>query len=247
MDHKVISALQDPEQRKIHNEITGPLWPEFMFHDPISNANWGNLYELFGEYQITVFIDGEAAGMANCIPFYWGGAVEDLPEEGWDWAMLKGCEDNSLKEKPNTLCGIQIGIGKKYQGKGLSYLLVQEMKSIAQSKNFKSLVIPVRPNLKSKYPLISIDNYIEWKDSRGFPFDPWLRVHVKQGARIIKVCHKAMYIPGKIEDWEEWTGMKMPESGDYVIDGALVPVKVDTIKNTGEYIEPNVWMSYKLD
>jgi hypothetical protein len=55
-----------------------------------------------------------------------------------------------------------------------------------------------------------------------------------------------MYIPGKIEDWEEWTNMKIPGSGEYVVDGALVPVKVDSIKNIGEYVEPNVWMSYEL-
>jgi GNAT superfamily N-acetyltransferase len=246
MDYTVVSALKDPEQRKIHNEITSELWPEFMFHDPISNANWGNLYNTFAEYQITVFIDGEAVGMANSIPFYWDDKLENLPEEGWDWAMLKGFEDNSHKKEPNILCGLQIGIDKKYQGKGLSQLIVREMKSIAVNKKFKALVVPVRPNRKSKYPLIPIDSYIGWKESNGLPFDPWLRVHAKLGARITKVCHKAMYIPGTIEDWEEWTNMKMPGSGDYVVDGALVPVKVDSIKNIGEYVEPNVWMSYEL-
>lgn len=55
-----------------------------------------------------------------------------------------------------------------------------------------------------------------------------------------------MYIPGTISDWEEWTGLKFPESGDYVVDGALVPVKVDCSKDLGEYVEPNVWVAYKL-
>lgn len=182
----------------------------------------------------------------NTIPFYWDGDLDNLPEEGWDWSLLKGFEDSSNNKKPNVLCGLQIGIDKKYQGKGLSHLIVNEMKSIALSRGFKYLVIPVRPNMKSKYSLISIEDYIQWKDSNGFPFDPWLRVHAKLGAEIIRVCHKAMYIPGTIEDWEEWTGMKILSSGDYVVDGTLVPVKVDVKNNLGEYIEPNVWVSYEL-
>ncbi|WP_434631891.1 GNAT family N-acetyltransferase [Thermoanaerobacterium thermosaccharolyticum] len=247
MNYTVITAAEKPEHKKIHDEITYQIWPEFILHDPISNANFKNLYKTFAEYQISILINNNIVGFANCIPFYWDEDLDNLPEEGWDWALLKGFEDNSNNKKPNILCGLQIGIDKKYQGKGLSYLIVKEIKYIANNKGFKSLVIPVRPNLKSKYPLIPIENYIEWKDSNGLPFDAWLRVHAKLGARIIKVCHKAMYISGKIDDWQEWTNMKFPSSGDYVIDGALVPIKVDIKNNIAEYIEPNVWVSYELE
>ncbi len=38
--------------------------------------------------------------------------------------------------------------------------------------------------------------------------------------------------------------MKFPESGEYVVEGALCPVSIDRENNLGTYIEPNVWISY---
>ncbi|MEW5796439.1 MAG: hypothetical protein AB1772_08760 [Candidatus Zixiibacteriota bacterium] len=104
------------------------------------------------------------------------------------------------------------------------------------------LIAPVRPNRKTKHPHVSIDQYITWTGDNGFPYDPWLRVHAKAGGRIIKPCHTAMRIVGAVAEWESWTGMTCPRSGDYVIPGALVPVRIDVAKNEGSYIEPNVWM-----
>jgi len=40
--------------------------------------------------------------------------------------------------------------------------------------------------------------------------------------------------------------MSFPESGMYVVDGALCPVRMDREKNMGFYIEPNVWVSYEI-
>ncbi len=54
-----------------------------------------------------------------------------------------------------------------------------------------------------------------------------------------------MHISGSISDWEKWTGLKFPGSGNYVIDKALVPVSIDIEKNIGKYIEPNVWMIHE--
>jgi hypothetical protein len=50
-----------------------------------------------------------------------------------------------------------------------------------------------------------------------------------------------MYIPGTVAQWEEWTEMAFPESGEYVIPGALVPITIDCEADHGEYVEPNVW------
>ena len=105
-------------------------------------------------------------------------------------------------------------------------------------------IAPVRPNQKTLYPLTPMENYIRWENGEGLPFDPWMRVHARQGATIIKVCPEAMTIPGTISEWEEWTGMKFPESGKYVIPGVLVPVEIDIENDAGLYIEPNVWMHH---
>ncbi len=54
-----------------------------------------------------------------------------------------------------------------------------------------------------------------------------------------------MYMEGSVADWEAWTGMRFPESGQYVVPGALNPVTIDREADQGRYIEPNVWMLHQ--
>jgi len=91
-----------------------------------------------------------------------------------------------------------------------------------------------------------MDDYIHWENEKKLPFDPWIRVHVKAGGKIVSTCTRSMDISGTIADWEEWTNSRFPISGDYMIDEALVPVKIDVTKNTGHYMEPNVWIAHEI-
>jgi hypothetical protein len=51
-----------------------------------------------------------------------------------------------------------------------------------------------------------------------------------------------MRVTGSVVEWEEWTEMALPESGSYVVPGALVPIEIDRERDEGVYVEPNVWM-----
>jgi len=53
-----------------------------------------------------------------------------------------------------------------------------------------------------------------------------------------------MVVSGTATKWEEWTAMRFPESGRYIVPGALVPVTIDRRRNLGLYVEPNVWMRH---
>ena len=55
---------------------------------------------------------------------------------------------------------------------------------------------------------------------------------------------RSMCVTGSREEWEEWTGLQFPEDGDYVVPGALVPVRFEG--GRGTYVEPNVWMRHPL-
>jgi len=246
---KIISPNDLDDYRERAGEITDASWPEFMLHDPIANENWHELFDRFNEYQFAL-LDTETnrmAVMANSLPFYWDQPLEELPEGGWDWVLLKAVEDHKQDRKPNIQSAIQINIHPDYRSQGLSARMVQAMRAIGQSKGFKYLVAPVRPNQKSNYPLISIDDYIRWTNDEGLPFDAWLRVHARMGARLIKPCHQSMTIPGTRLEWEEWTGMKFPQSGRYVIPGALNPMEMNVEKDEGVYVEPNVWMVHAIE
>ena len=230
------------------NEIAGAAWPEFMLHDPVANEHWHELFTRFGEYQFAM-LDTELnrmAAMGNSLPFHWDQPLEELPEGGWDWVFLKALADNKNGVEPNIQSAIQVAIHPDYQSRGLSPKMVRAMRSIGQVRGYKNLVAPVRPSQKRDYPLISIDDYITWANPEGLPFDAWLRVHVRLGARIIKPCHEAMTISGARADWEEWTSMIFPQSGRYVIPGALNPIEMNIEKDQGIYIEPNVWLVHTL-
>jgi len=246
MSYQMFTLKERPDFREVFDVIGDRVWPQFMGWDPVLREHWDDLDNIFPEYQLILCEDNEAVGLANSIPFHWDMPFEELPEEGWDWVVVKGLKDKEKGTKPNTLCGLQVAVDTKYQGKGISPVIVLEMLNTARDSGIGHVAIPIRPTLKSIYPLIPISEYIEWKREDGLPFDPWIRVHVKLGARIVKPCHKSMYIPGSIAQWEQWTGMKFPETGEYIVEGALTPVKIDHQKNTGEYIEPNVWIVHKI-
>ena len=237
-----------PDYRARAGDLSEVSWPEFMLHDPVANENWHELFDRFSEYQFAL-MDRETnrmAAMGNSLPFHWDQELSELPEKGWDWVFLQAVEDHENGVAPNIQSAIQIAIHPDYRSQGLSTEMIMAMRDIGRTKGYKYLVAPVRPSQKSQYPLISIDDYIKWTNEEGLPFDAWLRVHARVGAQIIKPCHEAMTIPGTGSDWEEWTGLKFPQSGAYHIPGALNPMELNIERNEGIYIEPNVWMAHKI-
>jgi len=123
-------------------------------------------------------------------------------------------------------------------------MAVEVMRAAGREHGLTPLIAPVRPNRKHEFPRIPISEYIGWTSGDNRPFDPWLRVHYDLGARIVKPCQTAMRIAGTVAEWESWTGLHFPESGEYIIPGALVPIRIDREADRGEYIEPNVWMRH---
>jgi hypothetical protein len=105
---------------------------------------------------------------------------------------------------------------------------------------------PVRPNRKDREPEIGMADYLARLRPDGLPADPWVRTHVRLGARIVKICPVSMTIPGTLAQWREWTGLPMAESGAVAVPGGLIPVHVAVEHNHAVYVEPNVWMHHRL-
>ncbi len=40
--------------------------------------------------------------------------------------------------------------------------------------------------------------------------------------------------------------LRFPESGQYIVPGALNPIEIDREADRGYYIEPNVWMQHQV-
>ena len=218
------------------------VWPEFLYHDPLLERLFNRVLSEDAEFQFYVWDDELEAvvGVGNAVPATWDGQAESLPDGGVDAVVEARFADEAAT--PNVLCALQILIAPECRGQALSSRMIQRMAEIGRTHGLDTLIAPVRPNLKHSYPLTPIERYIEWRRVDAMLLDPWLRTHERLGAEFAKVAPESMRIPGTVSQWEEWTELAFPESGSYVVPGALVPVEIDRDRDEGLYVEPNVWM-----
>jgi hypothetical protein len=218
------------------------LWPEYNHHGNHTPAYFGALFPRFADLQV-LFVDEHSSRVVargRTIPFHWDGSLEDLPE-GIDALGLRAIKGGSA---PTTLSALAAEVDRSVQGCGLSSLVIAAMVALAGAHGLGPLVAPVRPNQKDRYPLMPIDRYAEWRRDDGFPFDPWMRVHARLGARVLRAETRSMHIVAPVEEWQAWTGMVFPEDGRYVFPGGLAPLTV--ADHEGDYWEPNVWMLHDV-
>src|SRR5437660_1669780 len=78
------------------------------------------------------------------------------------------------------------------------------MKQNARARGFADLCAPLRPNQKHLQPHVPMADYIAQKRADGPPVDAWLRTHVRDGARVVKVAPCSMTIVGTVADWSRW-------------------------------------------
>lgn len=245
LTYNILTAADDAARVAAFDEATADVWSAFMLNDVVANRLWPRLNRDFPAYQF-LMVDGEGRGIAlgNSIPLRYEGELGDLPDEGWDWAIQQGFDDLEAEREPNLVSALSIKVAAEFQRQGYSYEAVRVMRQVATRHGFDRLIAPVRPSLKPRYPLIDIERYARWQRDDGLPFDPWLRVHARLGAEIVRPCPRSMLIKGSVAEWEDWAGMAFPETGTYTVPGALVPVEIDCERDEGVYVEPNVWMRH---
>jgi len=217
-------------------------WPEFLYHAPVLERLFGRVIAEYAEFQFYAWDDEreEVVGVGNAIPATWDGDDETLPDGGLDAVVETRFSEHP--PAPNVLCAQHILIAPEFRSRALSSRMIARMAEIGAEHGLDTLIAPVRPTLKHRYPLTPIERYVEWRRPDGELLDPWLRTHERLGARIAKVAPASTRVPGTVAQWEEWTGLVFPDSGPYVVPGGLVPVEIDRERDEGLYVEPNVWM-----
>jgi hypothetical protein len=219
------------------------IWPEYNLHGDVANQFWSRLYEEFAEYQFVLYDDetDEVLGEGHTIPLAWDGTTEGLPP-GIDASIQAGFELRASNGTATALCAMAAEIPVRNRDRRLAAVILEQMASIARSAGLAWLIAPVRPNWKHRYPLTPIERYITWVRPDGEPLDPWIRVHTRMGATIAAPIARSMRITGSVADWESWTGMEFPESGEYVFPEGLSTLSIDRHENVGSSWEPNVWV-----
>jgi hypothetical protein len=238
---RVFTAGERPDLW-IRAKALSEVWPEYNNHGNRTGTYFGSLIPNYAHLQVVIYEPSgdEVVARGRSIPLRWDGSLADLPD-GIDAAGLRALEGEG---SPNTLSALAAEVADGVRGKGVSHLVIEALSGIARTNGLGSLVAPVRPSWKDRYPLIPIDQYAYWKRPDGLPFDPWMRVHARLGATILRPEPRSLMINAPVSDWETWTDMKFPADGDYTFPFGLAPLRVGG--GTGLYWEPNVWMLHAV-
>ncbi|KQQ90377.1 hypothetical protein [Aureimonas sp. Leaf324] len=225
---------------RLEDEVWGHLG--YLNFTDAHHRHYDTILTRFADLQLCLVDDatGEMVALANCTPIAWDGAA--LPSRGWDWLVEEGARDDA--PAPNTLGALAISVPPRHRGAGHAQRMIGELKTLCERQGFSSLIAPVRPSRKFGHPSVRMQDYVGWQDREGRCFDPWLRSHLHQGARLVGVCDRSMVVEQPVAFWEAWAGRRFETSGPFEIEGGLVPLQIDLDRDVGLYEEPNVWVRY---
>lgn len=243
MNYTVHTHSERPDLAERAAELGDEIWPEYNRHGDVVNRYWHRMRVEFPERQFVLYDETNddllAEGHTLAVP--WDGTPAGLPD-GFD-----GIFEPAFGSAPKTaLCAMAAEIRPAYQGAGLSTTLLELMRDAARRDGLPALLAAVRPSWKERYPLAPVAEYARWRRDDGQPFDPWIRVHVRLGGEILKPEPRSLRISGTVADWEEWTEMPFPASGEYVFPHGLAPLSIDRGADVGLYYEPNVWLLHRV-
>ena len=187
--------------------------------------------------------DGQVVAAGWGVPIQWNGTVSTLPG-GYDGALISAITGHENVVPADTLCIMAAAVRQDRQGAGLAGKVLAALRERATAARLARVIAPVRPALKSRYPLTPMENFARWARANGAHIDPWIRTHQRLGATILAPAPRSMVIAGTVTDWENWTGMAFPETGQYVVLEALDLVSINREEDHGTYAETNLWMQH---
>lgn len=237
---QVVTYAERPDLVARIDEID-PVFAEFLHHADVTDLHWAKLRDELPEFQLLLYDDERDAlvGRGQTMPTSTRGGlpggVDDMLDRRWG---------GGTPEEPDVLSAMVAIVDPRRQGEGLSALVIEGMRRLARDAGFPALIAPVRPTRKEEFPLIPIERYVGWTREDGLAWDPWIRLHARLGAELLEVCPASMTVTGSLDEWREWTGLDFPDDGDYIVPGALVPVRFEA--GRGVYVEPNVWMRHPV-
>jgi hypothetical protein len=220
-------------------------FPTFITADRLVKQYIGRVREWFPEWNL-ILVDAEQNPVATGwgIPVRWDGTVADLPA-GYTDALIRAVEGREQGIAPDTLVICGAVVAGRLKGRGLAGRLLAALRDAALEAGLPRVIAPVRPTLKQRYPLIPIETFMTWTNPDGTALDPWIRTHHRLGAATLAAAPASQTMTGTVAEWEQWSGIALPSSGDYVIPKGLSVLHVDREADLGTYVEPNIWIRHR--
>ena len=201
--------------------------------------------ELFPEWNLTL-VDAQQNPVAGGwgIPVRWDGTIANLPT-GYSDALVHAVEerDQGVEADSLVICGAIVA--GRLSGRGLAGTVLAALRDAAVEAGLTRVIAPVRPTLKQQYPLTPIETFMTWTRPDGSALDPWIRTHQRLGASILAAAPASQTMTGTVAEWEQWSGIALPSSGDYVIPAGLSVLHISREADLGTYVEPNIWIRHR--
>jgi GNAT superfamily N-acetyltransferase len=246
----VTSIAQRPDLEPMLWQLRD-VWPPFMRQDPVSDFYYDVVATVYADHALVAFEPDRpdvAVARAFAVPFAFGPETDrnTLPDSGWDAAIAWGWFDHVIGRAATHVSALEISISPDRRGEGLAGVMLEALRDNTRRLGFSDLFAPVRPTGKPQEPRTPMSEYAARRRPDGLPEDPWLRVHVRAGGEIVRVCSRAMTIAGSLSEWRAWTGLPFDRTGDVEVPGGLVPVHCSVEHDHAAYVEPGVWVHHSL-
>lgn len=219
-------------------------WPTFIGADAEAALHLPTIRTVFADDELALLERDRVLAAGWGVRIRWDGSVGQLPS-GYSGSLARSLRDRDEDRRPDTfvLCAIQVD-GRE-GGRSLAGTMITALTEHAVDHGLHQVIAPLRPTLKHRYPLIPIAEYASWVRGDGTPLDPWLRTHVRMGARILATDEGSQTFTGTVAQWEQWSGLALPASGSYVVPDALAPLTVDRPGDLGVCVEPGIWVQHR--
>lgn len=242
-------AVERFDAREWPSEVLEPIFadafPSFIGADKVAAAYIDRVRAYFADFNIMLIDEtDQPVAWGWGVPIAWNGELTDLPT-GYTDTTKRAVETHDSASMTDTfvICGAIVDRRRARQG--IAGAIVAALRDLPAAGSLARVIVPVRPTLKSMYPLTAIDTFASWTRSDGLPLDPWLRTHCRIGGRIIATAPQSQVLTGTVDQWEKWTLLKFPSNGEYIIPNGLQPLHIDREEDEGTYIEPNVWIRHR--
>jgi GNAT superfamily N-acetyltransferase len=224
------------------------IWPQFLAGHKVGRENSAAIDRLYSPFQLVAVVEKphlRVVGVSNAVPLGCHVAVEDLPNEGWDWAVKAAVDRTMVAQRDHDLCILSISVLPEFRRHGVGTMFIKEYLRTAHAMGMQRVVAPVRPVTTHHVIDAPMSEFINLRSHDGRHIDPWIRAHEAVGGKVISICWKSMTVAASLKQWRSWGADITETTRKFVLPGCIVPVITLPEEDSAVYVEPNIWMLHE--
>ena len=128
VDPQVVRYSERPELWDTIDDLSSEVWPEYNTHGDTLNHYWGQLYDVFPEWQFVLYDPDEKLVLAegHTIPLAWDGTDDGLGP-GIDATIAGGFALREAGGKPTAASALAAQVPPRHQSQRLSGVILRAM------------------------------------------------------------------------------------------------------------------------